>query len=168
MSTIDSKIAKSAKGEMPATFETLSKVASFGEASIIVKMERIEASLFGTVLTDSDVMILDRGVIEYAGKLVALELINPGIDHWGKQPLVIGATGRNETKTWKDRTSDLRQLRLELERQLEDLWPEVQLLLPNRRKKRAANVPRVRQAAGVLTPDPFGFERPFAEPDEVV
>jgi hypothetical protein len=120
--------------------------------------------LFGTVLAPEIQTALDILVIDYAGKLVALELINPGIDYWGKQPLTIGATGRNENKGYKDRASDLVALRQSLLTQTRQMWPEVEELLPARRIRRVANVPRVAQITGAHTPSPYDFERPYEDP----
>lgn len=159
---VDGKIAESARGELPLTWDALSKESSFGDAFLQSKLDKVLTRMFGQVLLPPAQDALDVLVIDYIGKLVALDLINPGIDYWGKQPLTIAATGRNENKGYTARADDLRLLRQYLLQETRTLWPDVEALLPGRRVNTVASRPRVREITEAHTPDPYDFEAPYA------
>jgi hypothetical protein len=155
------RIAQAAQSEMPLTWKALRDDASFGASFLSAKVRSVCTSLFGTDIPEGVESALDQRVVDYAGKLLALELVNPGVDYWGKQPLSIGATGRNENKGYKDRSQDLRILAERLLAQTRTMWPEVELLLPARRFRTVPNIARVRDVAIAHTPNPYDFEPPY-------
>lgn len=157
------RIADWAKGEMPTEWDALQR--EYGDDLFIRKLNSVMAQLFGDALNTDDQELLDVRVVDYAGKLVALELINPAISYWSKQAVTIGARGQNETKSYKDRAEDLILLRKWLIEQTRMMQAEVWPLLPLRRVHRNPMGPVVRQAIGAVTPDPDDFERPFAPPE---
>lgn len=161
MALSDNKIATYARGEMPQTWDVLLTDKNLGEEFLGERLNSIMMKLFGEILSDGVVAALDVRVLDYAGKILALELINPGIDYWGKQPLSAGA--RNENKSYADRASHLRELRKMLLEQTRLMWPEVEALLPGRRGYRGGSVPRVRDITVAHTPNPYDFERPFGD-----
>jgi hypothetical protein len=158
-------ITDAAQGELPETWRALKESPHYGDSFLINKLNAVMMRLFGEVLSENDQNELDDLVIDYAGKTLALELINPGIDYWSKQPVAIGATGRNETKSYVDRSAALLRLRAYLMEQLRLLFPDVEDLLPGRRTLRVSNVPRVREISLAHTPNPYEFEQPFADSD---
>ncbi len=158
-------IADWAKGELPQEWEAL--LATYGDDFLTRKIDSIMMQLFAAILDEDAQLALDVRVLDYCGKLVALELINPGISYWSKQALSMGARGQNETKAYKDRAEDLRELRKELIAVTRTMYPEVAPLLPSRRITRIPIGPRVRQALGAVSSDPDLFERPFLLPEEV-
>jgi hypothetical protein len=160
---VDGRIAAAAQGEIPETWRALAGSPSYGDSFLIEKLNAVMTKLFGDVQDVATQDALDNLVVDYAGKCLALELINPAIDYWSKQPVSIGATGRNETKAYVDRSAALLRLRAFLVDQLRLMWPEVQELLPGRRVRRISNVPRVRELTLAHTPNPFEFEQPFAD-----
>lgn len=160
---VTGRIASAAQGELPSTWRVLVGMQDYGEPLIIEKLNVVMTKLFGEVLNDTVQAALDNLVVDYAGKCLALELINPAIDYWSKQPVSIGATGRNETKAYLDRSAALLRLRAYLVDQIRLMWPEVEELLPGRRVRRVSNVPRVRELTLAHTPNPYEFEQPFAD-----
>lgn len=163
---ITSPIAQSAISELPLTWKALrDNTEAVGETFLDGQVRLVTTRLFGNTIDDSVQAALDPIVLDYAGKLVALTLINPGIDYWSKQNLSVVATGRNETKSYGDRAADLRVLAARLLEATRLMWPEVQALLPGRRFRTAGSIPRVRdvQGSAAITPNPYDFERPFAE-----
>lgn len=158
---VTGKIADAAHGELPSTWKALAESPDYGDSFLQRKIDSIVVKLFGQPIDNTVQDALDVRVIDYAGKCVALELINPGIDYWSKQPLSIGATGRNENKSYNDRSMALRQLRTYLIEQTRLLWPEVESLLTASRDHRVASVPRVRDIATAHTSDPYDFEPAF-------
>jgi hypothetical protein len=162
--TVVGAIAVAAHAEIPETWRALqSDTSHYGDSFLTAKLNAVMTRLFGTLLSETDQGALDYLVIDYAGKALALELINPAIDYWSKQPVSLGATGRNETKTYMDRSAMLLRIRAYLVDQMNLMWPEVEDLLPGRRTKRVSNVPRVREITLAHTPDPYGFESAFAD-----
>lgn len=150
---------------MPSTWKVLVEDSElYGPAFIDRKIKKVVVRLFGVSLTDAEQEDLDPLVADYAGKLLALELINPGMDYWSKQPTSIAAHGRNENKSYNDRAQSLRDLRTSLLEQTRLMWAEVQPLIPNRRFRRVSAVPRVVEVTGAHTPNPYDFERPYTDP----
>jgi len=158
---VTGKIAEAAHGELPLTWKALAESPDYGDSFLQRRIDSIILKLFNAPLPDGVEDALDGRVIDYAGKCVALELINPGIDYWSKQPLSLGATGRNENKTYADRSASLRELRTYLIEQTRLLWPEVESLLTNSRDHRVSNVPRVRDIENAHTANPYDFEPAF-------
>lgn len=159
---VEGKIASAALGELPLTWKALAGSPDYGDPFLKSKIELVKLRLFGEVISVDAENALDIRVIDYAGKLVALQIINPGIDYWGKQPLSIGATGRNENKAYTDRARDLRDLRVLLLEQTRLLFREVEALLPGRQFNTVSNVPRVQDIENAHTPSPYDFEPAFA------
>lgn len=158
---VTGKIAEAAKGELPSTWKALAESPDYGDSFLERKIDSCIVKLFNEPIADAVQDALDIRVIDYAGKCVALELINPGIDYWSKQPLSIGATGRNENKSYTDRSAALNKLAERLLVQTRQLWGEVESLLTNSRDHRVGNVPRVRDIAVAHTPSPYDFEPAF-------
>jgi hypothetical protein len=158
-------IADFARGELPQEWDALQR--EYGDLFMARKIASVMAKLFGSILTVDEQGILDVRVLDYCGKIVALEMINPAISYWSKQAVTIGARGQNETKSYKDRAEDLILLRKWLLEQTRLMQAEVWPLLPNRKVDRNPKGPVVRQAIGAVTPDPDDFERPFALPEEL-
>lgn len=160
MPLTDTIIAK-ARDEMPLDFDAIVEKVSGGQDLVERRAQSIMIKLFGAELDGTAQAALDPLVSDYAGKTLALALINAARSYWSKQAVSIGATGRNENKTFSDRAIYLRELRQNLIEETRSLFPDVELLLPNYRGSRVANVPRTQQAIGVATPDPFAFEPPY-------
>lgn len=158
---VDGKIAAAAQGELPETWRALQTSPYYGDSFLLRKVESVITKLFGQPIDSTVQEALDDRVADYAGKCVALDLINPGIDYWSKQPLSIGATGRNENKSYADRGAALRELRVYLLEETRHMWAEVESMLPSSRTNRVTNVPRVRDIAVAHTPNPYDFEPPF-------
>lgn len=157
-------IADWAKGELPE--EWIALETKYGDSFMQRKIDSVVLHLFGSARTTEQQEAMDARLLDYAGKLVALELINPGISYWSKQALSMGARGQNETKAYNDRAKDLKELREQLLAQTRAMQVEIWPLIPDRRALRTPVGPRVRQVVGSVTSDPDDFERTFAESDD--
>lgn len=155
-------IADWAKGELPQEWDALQ--STYGDEFLQRKVNSVMLKLFGSKPSVAVQEALDERVLDYAGKLVALELINPGISYWSKQAISMGARGQNENKAYNDRAQALKELRESLLLQSREMQPEVWPLLPLRRAARIPVGPRVRQVIGTSTSDPDDFERQFIAP----
>jgi hypothetical protein len=152
-------IADWARGEIPQDWDALQE--KYGDPFMQRKIDTIVAKLFNEPLDTAGQDTLDVRVLDYAGKLVALELINPAISYWSKQAISVGARGQNENKSYKDRAQDLLELRKQLLGATRGMEAEIWPLIPLRRVDRTPVGPRVRQVVGAVTSDPDDFERPF-------
>jgi len=158
-STVNTPIALEARDLLPETWEALAKADTFGPAALARRHNRIVSKIFGSVLDDAEqeaYEALDGRIIEYAGKRLALAIVDPGIEYWSKQVLSLGVWDR-ENSSYKDRADDLRKLRaqwiVDLAELLEEIEPELPLI-----PGRAKSSPQVFQAGENLvhvTPNPL-------------
>ena len=161
---VEGAIAVAARSVLPITWDALaSDHARYGDALLQGKVNLIKESLFGSVISTITEETYALRVLQFAGKLVALEIISPGIDFWMNEPVAESATGTNENHTFIDRAAALRQLQAALLAETRRLAPEVLPLIgiPVTLKR---IVPTISFAdAALLTPSPIDLGRPYAE-----
>ena len=156
---ITGEIADRTKAIMPITWDALSKDSRYGEDLLQATIDTVKERIFGETPPAENTMALV--VIDYTSKLVALELINPGIDFWMAQPVSATATGTAEDVTYPSRTAELRNLRTYLVAEIKKLEPEVLPLIDYNRLSRAPRASSNTQNDPFLTPSPQEFPRPF-------
>lgn len=156
---ITGEIADRTKAIMPITWDALSKDSRYGEDLLQATIDTVKERIFGETPPAENAMALV--VIDYTSKLVALELINPGIDFWMSQPISASATGTAEDVTFPSRTAELRNLRTYLVAEIKKLEPEVIPLIDYNRLSRAPRASSNTQNDPFLTPSPQEFPRPF-------
>ncbi|HWI67539.1 MAG TPA: hypothetical protein VNS88_04100 [Nitrospiraceae bacterium] len=163
----DSPIALAARDELPETWAALLANPNFGEEALDRRLNTLMYRAFGTTLDESEQEDLSPAMISYLGKKLAIDIIIPGIDFWSKQALSLSA-GERESKAYKDRAEDLKELRKQLVADAAALLPEVEVDLPWIPKK-LGDTARVQQS-GLLTPhvtaDPMGFPSIYGPPEE--
>lgn len=168
----NSVIVQNARDEIPIAWSALNDAinaaASPGQTSTIQpgffqrKLDVLHDELFGVILTDAEEALLDRKVLEYAGKVLALKVIPGALDFWAAQVTTQSASGgRNESRTFTDRAAQLRELRKILLEETRAMWNEVSVLLPSSIAARSVGVPHVAQVGESTTPDPYDFEPPY-------
>lgn len=161
---ITGPIADKAAGELPEEWRTFSSPqapAPYGESFLERKVTSVMVKLFGHALTEEEQDALSEAVTDYAGKIVALSLINPAIDYWSKQSVSVGASGRNETKAWaSDRVTILKDLRSYLIEETRSMWIDIEPLLPVITRSQPS-VPTVIEPTTAFTPDPNSMEPVF-------
>src|SRR4029077_18670200 len=145
----DSPIALAARDELPETWAALLANPNFGEEALDRRLNTLMYRAFGAVLDETEQSALSPVMISYLGKKLAIDIIIPGIDFWSKQALSLSA-GERESKAYKDRAEDLKELRKQLVADSAALLPEVEADLPWIPKK-LSDTARV-QEAGLLTP----------------
>ena len=167
MAIADSPIALAAQDELPETWTALLEAPSFGEPALERRLNTLMYRAFGTPMDQTEQEALSPLLVSYLGKKLALDIITPGIDYWSKQAISHSA-GERESKAYKDRAEDLKELRDQLIGDTADLLGEVEAELPWV-PKRLTDTARV-QPAGLLephvTPDPLGFPGIYAPPEE--
>lgn len=161
---VEGAIAAAARSTLPVTWDALATDSQrYGDGFLQTKVNLVKERLFGSVITTVQESAYALRVIDYAGKLVALEMITPGIDFWMNEVTSESATGTNEQHTYVDRAETLRKLREVLLREVRTLEPEVLPLIGtpvvlNR------SVPAISSAdAELLTPSPLDFGRPYRD-----
>lgn len=165
-----SLIKTRARSHIPFTWQRLEEASAFGPELIDLRVNSVKESVFGTVISDDSEATYPGFVLDYVGRLVAIELIEPGIEYWLTQPISFSATGSNETKMFVDRAEKLARTRDTLIAKAREDQSIVQELLASptnlRRKKKVISVGEANNDL-MVTPDPYGFERPFAQPKVV-
>lgn len=156
---ITGEIADRTKAIMPITWDALSKDTRYGEELLQATIDTVKERIFGETPPAENSMALV--VIDYTSKLIALELINPGIDFWMSQPVSATATGTAEDVTYPSRTAELRNLRTYLLAEVKKLEPEVIPLIDYNRLSRPPRASSSTQNDPFLTPSPQEFPRPF-------
>lgn len=157
-------IAERTRGVIPITWDALLNDARFGDDLLYGAIQLVEETLFGEMLDEAEEQDLPYRVIDFAAKLTAIELINPGIDFWMNQPLNESATGTNEVHVFTERVDKLLKLREQLLIETRRLAPEIEQLIDTllgfRRAPKA--VPGLTSINDeLLTPSPREFPRPF-------
>lgn len=166
MPIVDSPIALHARDELPETWDGLIEANTFGEPALERRLDIVMYRVFGAVLDQTEQEALSPLLAAYVGKLFALDLIIPGIDFWSKQAISHSA-GERESKTYKDRAEDLKELRKMIFADAVAMLPDVEAELPQI-PKRLSDTFRV-QEAGLLTahvtPDPLTFPSIYGPPE---
>lgn len=162
---VEGAIADATRAVMPLTWDMLSQEPVFGDALLRSVIDTKKEEVLGAVGTPSAEDSLPLIVIRYLAKLVALELINPGMDAWRGKPTTVVTTGTNEQETFSDPITGLQQLRKDLLEQTRTEWGLVSPLISFRR---LSNGPRPAMDTindEFLTPSPQEFPRPYKVTD---
>ena len=161
---VDGVIAKRVQGVLPVTWDALTRDSRFGDDSMQQVIDTVKENVFGTVVAPAAESAYPLMAIDYAAKLIALEIIPAGIDFWMNEAMAVSATGTNENHTFTDRAATLRDLRDDLLRETRLMRADVEALLGFRRAT-TRGVPRMNTIDDeLLTPSPQDFPRPFAAP----
>jgi hypothetical protein len=162
-----SPIAMACRDELPETYDALSDAPTFGDAALKRRLDTLLYRAYGDVLDEAEQGALSPLMVSYLGKRLALDLIIPGIDYWSKQALSHSA-GDRESKAYKDRAEDLKELRKLLLEETSALLGEVEAELPLI-PRRAADTVKVLEAGfstAHVTADPFGYPPQYGPPEE--
>jgi hypothetical protein len=167
MPIAESPIALAARDELPETWNALLEAPTFGEPALERRLNTLMYRVFGAVLDEDEQETLSPVFVSYLGKRLALDIITPGIDFWSKQALSHSA-GERESKAYKDRAEDLKELRKQLLADSTELLGEVEAELPlvPRRATDTAKVIEAGQLTAHVTSDPFGFPPLYGPPPE--
>jgi hypothetical protein len=158
-------IADATRAVLPLTWDMLSQEAAFGDALLRSVIDTKKEEVLGDPGNPAAEDTLPLIVIRYLAKLVALELINPGMDAWRGKPVSVTTTGTSEVETFSDPIQALQQLRKDLLEQTRNEWGLVSPLISFRR---LSNGPRPAMNTlndDLLTPSPQEFPRPYKVTD---
>lgn len=161
---ITDPVVVAAQAEMPEDFVALRDAPSFGGSLLTMKADLVLTRLIGVVPTADEQSDMDVRVIDYIGKMIALELINPAISYWNQAAVQITASGRAETKTFTNRVEVLKELRSYLLAQTREILADISPLLPSRQTQRFSSAPAIKNVTTGVTPNPDDFESPYDIP----
>jgi len=158
-------IAERARRVIPITWDALAVDARYGDGLLQDTVDLVKENIFGSVINTGIEDTYPLRLLDFAGKLVALELITPGIDLWMNMPT--SERAQDENRTWVDRAEKLRKLRDELLVETRKLSPEMEALIAEltgfRPARRATTAPGLSTIDDeLLTPSPQEFARPYA------
>jgi hypothetical protein len=163
---VDGAIAERVRGILPATWDMLSGLPTFGDSSLRLTIDTVKARTFGVVVTPTAEATYPVIVVDYVAKLAALELITPGIDAWrATAPVTVSATGTNEQTSYSDAVSALDGLREDLLAEIKKLWPIVAPLIDYRPINGGPRPASSTINEDFLTPSPLEFPRPYRVTD---
>lgn len=154
-------IADRVRGIMPVSFDMLTSSATFGDGAMRTLIDTVKTKVMGENLSPVAEATYSLIVIDYLAKLAALELINPAIDAWRNEPVVVGATGTNEQVTYTDAVTALTALREDLLRQTKRDWATVGPLITYRPLNGGPRPLSNTINEDFLTPSPQEFPRPY-------
>lgn len=159
-------IAERARGILPVTWDALSRdTQRFGDGLLEDKIDLVKEALFGTVIPATDEDDHPLRVIDYAAKMVAYELISPGIDFWMNEVIQESASGTNETHAWIDRAEKLRLLGERLGWEIRRDEPMIFGLLGRKPALKRIPIMGISTPADdvLLTPNPREFPAPYRQ-----
>jgi hypothetical protein len=158
------RFALQARDELPETWDAIDEKLTGGPDLLTRRAESAKRRFFGpTPLTQTEENQLDERVVQYVGKIIALSIINAGIDYWSKQRISVGA--RSEAITFKDRAEDLHRLRVTLLEETRLMWVEVEPLLNPTVVTNMRSRLRVREVENFHTPNPYDFGKKLDDPE---
>lgn len=165
---VTGSIANAAKDQIPTTWDALAADSRYGDAALQRQVDLQKFRLFGTVVTEAqEDSLYNPVVIDYVGKLVALAVIPAGIEYWMVQK-INDSSGEKISASWVDRAEKLKETYERLLAETRALLPEIQGMLGENLKAVKRSKPRMGVADvtgdGLVTSDPFGFEREYAIP----
>lgn len=134
--------------EMPTTFGALKDDVRFGDRFMQAKAELIKYKVLGKTMPADQEINLHPMLLSYFSKRVALELIKPGIDFWSRQYKTITTTQTSEISSYPEIVKSLEKLDEMLRCDCEELWQEIQFLIPGLPQRKVAQLP-ISDLAGI-------------------
>jgi hypothetical protein len=139
---IEGAIAERTRAIFPVTWDALARDSRYGDGLLQTTIDTVKESVTGEVIAPEDeASTYPLIVIDYIAKVVALEMISPGIDFWMNEPVSESATGTNENHSFVDRARTLSDLREQLLEETRAKAGEIAEILGYRRARRTG-VPR--------------------------
>lgn len=155
-------IAERARGILPVTWDALAADQRYGDGLLQSAVSLVKENVFGVVVAPDAEAAYKLIVIDYAAKLVVLELIPAGVDFWMNEPMSESATGTNENHTFVDRAGTLRELGRDLLIETRRIGPDIAVLVGFRRVS-SKSVPKLSTMDDeFLTPSHQEFPRPYS------
>lgn len=126
---------------LPVTFDYLQRDARFGDRAMQQKAELVKWKVLGYTVTPDQEQQFEIVLLDFLSKRTALDLIGPGIDFWSRQLRTSTSSQTSEVSAFPDMIASLKELRMDLARQLTEDWRQVQLLAPSTPNRKVVPMP---------------------------
>lgn len=154
-------IAERVQGIVPVTWSAISTDnRGFGDALLQGAIDTAKENVTGVVIDPGLEENYSLIVIDFIAKVAVLDLIPGAIDFWMDQPIAVGITGTNESKSWESRVSALEDLRTQLLAETRAKFDEIAAIVGFRRTDRRRPLISTLDDP-LLTPSPLEFPRPY-------
>jgi len=151
----DGPIMLAARAQIPATWDALARSSTYGPELLQRTTDVIKFRVFTTTAANADESsFYDPIELDYAGKLVAIQVIPAGADYWSDQLQSETTSGTNESISYPDRIASLWRIHARLLTETEQYRSEFQAQygrIPDTR----VSVPKVSKTGPLVTPDPW-------------
>jgi hypothetical protein len=157
-------IYRASRSILPITWDALERTDKYGDALLQERVEAVKLNLFGEAISVDDESTYDIRIVEFAAKLVAIQVIPAGVDYWGSQQQSFVAQGTQETASYPDRIAALWKIYERLQIQIAQDRPIIDEILDVSTLGRAiTDVPDVSGGIeeGFLTPVPSDNFGPY-------
>lgn len=135
------------------TWDLLEKKENYGQALLQSKVDLVKYRLFGTIANATiESQIYNPLELNYAAKMVVLDVIPTAIDFYKNQRITINTTGTQEGVAYPDRIRALEKLYETFTKEAMQLATE----LPELKKRSRISLPRY-NTKPLVTADPSDF-----------
>lgn len=157
------RIADIAKSNIPIIWDALSGDTRVGDSTLLAREEFVETEIFGDTLDDSQEDALASLVANYAGMLLAVDVIDVSIDFWMIQSETATTQQPVEIETYPERLKSLQERKKALLVRVAKIEPLVVPLIPSLLTQRSRPLVSTIDDE-LLTPNPQDMGRKYAEP----
>lgn len=164
---VTGEFAESARTEMPLTWSALQTdtLSRYGDSFLQRKIDQVKWRILGIIVDPGDEDQYDPIVIEYIGKLIAINICPAAADFWASQQVT--KTTDNMTTEFPDRVKAIWDLQEKLIGEALAMKADVEAILGPLSRTTTAK-PKIGVADGnsdaSVTQDPFTFPRTFELP----
>lgn len=160
------RIADIAKSEIPVTWDGLTNDDRIGDTTLTARESYVHQLIFGDDLSEGDQNALPPLVAQYAGKKLALEVIEVAYEFWMVQSETATTRQPLEIESFPDRLKYLDKKKASLLVDLAELSPIVTPLIPTLFARAGGSAPLLSSIdTDLLTPDPQDFGPIYAPPE---
>lgn len=153
-------VARAARLEIPVAWDALRRYDQYGDVGLQEKVETVKLSILNSVITAEAEGALDRRVIDYIAKNVAIEIIPAAIDYWTNQIVSQTTPQGGEIATYPDRIAALRKTQEYLLARADKLKLTIETLV-GAPISHVPDAPMVDTVGPFITPGLEDFPAPF-------
>ena len=160
--TAPSLVEELVRSEMPRTWDALARSPIYGEELLRTKIESVKYGILPTSLAAAAETSYAKPLLNYVAKCVARDLIPPAIEFWMREKITVSTTGTNETTSFADPITALRDLDKKLAIEIEQLKGNEDIAAALARPKELPAVDdAAEQVEGQITSNPYDWPEAF-------
>jgi hypothetical protein len=153
-------VARAARREIPIAWDYLSSLPGYGDVELSEKIETVKLTVLGYTMSIADEESADKRVVDYLGKMAAIDVIPAAIDYWTDRMVSQSARGSDEVITYPNRIAALESKLKYLLAVTERMRPRIEDII-GRVTKRSEPGPAVDTEGPLVTPGLENFPAPF-------